>query len=76
MDDPVNLLNQAVEVVRGAGMPCDGWTLQASDEGFVAWLFVEDAESQRCLFEGVDILPSAAAAAHSALVRASDLAEP
>lgn len=72
--DPVELLNQAVEAARAAGLRCDGWTMQASEDGYVAWLYVEDEESQDSLFEGVDILPTAEAAAQWCLVRATDLA--
>lgn len=73
MDDPVVLLNQAVEAARAAGIDCDGWTMQASEDGYVAWLYTEDETSQVSLFEGVDILPSAAAAAQWVLVRANEL---
>ena len=75
MDDPVAMLNQAVEAAKAAGIECDGWTMQSSSDGYVAWLYTEDEESQTSLFEGVDILPSAAAAAQWVLVRASELNE-
>ena len=75
MDDPVAMLNQAVEAAKAAGIECDGWTMQSSSDGYVAWLYTEDEESQTSLFEGVDILPSASAAAQWVLVRASELNE-
>ena len=73
MEDPVVLLNRAVEAARAAGIDCDGWTMQASEDGYVAWLYTEDDDSQTSLFEGVDILPSASAAAQWVLVRANEL---
>lgn len=73
MDDPVVMLNRAVEAAREAGFDCDGWTMQASEDGYVAWLYTEDETTQQSLFEGVDILPSASAAAQWVLVRANEL---
>jgi hypothetical protein len=75
LDDPVGLLNKAVETARAAGIDCDGWTMQGSGDGYAAWLYTEDEDSQTSLFEGVDILPSATAAAQWVLVRAAELGE-
>ena len=72
--DAVTVLNQAVEAARAAGLACDGWTMQASSDGYVAWLYTEDDDGQYSLFDGVDILPTALAAAQACLVKVGDLA--
>jgi hypothetical protein len=63
-DDPLALLDQAVLEARRAGRDCDGWTMQATEEGYVAWLFRDDDdEGQWSLFDQVEVMPSAGAAA-------------
>ena len=73
--DPLDLLNRAVNVVRAAGIDCAGWTLQANDDGYSAWLFDEDAEGQTSLFERVEVVSTAEAAAAWVLAQSEDLAE-
>lgn len=69
-EDVAAILDRAVATARAAGHPVSGWTMQSSDEGYVAWLYVEDDESQEPLFDDVDLLPSAEAAARWCLMRA------
>ena len=72
--DPLELLNQAVNTVRSAGHECAGWTMQANDDGYVAWLFDENDEGQTSLFEHVEVVSTAEAAARWVLAQAQDLA--
>lgn len=69
-EDVAAILDRAVATARAAGHPVSGWTMQSSDDGYVAWLYVEDDESQQPLFDDVDLLPSAEAAARWCLMRA------
>ena len=74
-DNPLEMLDEAVLQARRQGRDCDGWTLQATDEGYVAWLFRDDTEQgQWSLFERVEVFSSSGAAARWCLeqVRSED----
>lgn len=69
--DPAAILDEAVAAARRAGLDCTGWTLQSSDDGYVAWLYAEDEEGQWSLFDEVDTMRTAVAAARWVLDRVS-----
>jgi hypothetical protein len=69
-EDVVGVLDRAVEVARAAGHEVTGWTMQSGDDGYVAWLYIEDDDGQMPVFDSVDVLPSALAAARWCLVQA------
>ena len=48
--------------------------MQANDDGYVAWLFDENDEGQTSLFEHVEVVSTAEAAARWVLAQAQDLA--
>ena len=62
-DDVIGVLEEAAQAARAAGHQVSGWTLQSSEDGYVAWLYQEDDEGQHSLNDSVEILPSALAAA-------------
>lgn len=68
--DVTTLLDRAVTTARAAGHSVTGWTMQSSEDGYVAWLYIEDDEGQQPLFTDVDLLPTALAAAEWCLLRA------
>jgi hypothetical protein len=70
-DDVFTVLNQAVEVARASGREVTGWTMQAGDGGYAVWLYVEDDDGQRPVFDSVDVMPSAEAAARWCLTQVS-----
>jgi hypothetical protein len=73
-NEVVEILDQAVALARAAGHDVQGWTMQSSVEGYTAWLYREDDEGQWFLFDEVDILPTAMAAARACAARLSTLA--
>ena len=68
-DDVLALLDEAVDFARAAGKEVAGWNMQSGDDGFAVWLYLEDDEGQRPLFESVDVMPSAEAAARWCLAQ-------
>ena len=68
-NEVVEILNRAVEDARAAGHEADGWTLQSNQDGYAAWLYREDDEGQSYLFDEVDVLPTAIAAARACAAR-------
>lgn len=70
--DAVAVLESAVEAARAAGKPVTGWMMQSSEDGYVAWLYLEDDDGQHSLFESVEILPSPLAAAEWCLTQLSE----
>jgi hypothetical protein len=68
-EDVVAVLDAAAAAARAAGHTVSGWTLQSSEDGYVAWLYEEDEEGQRSISEEVEILPSAIAAARWCLTQ-------
>jgi hypothetical protein len=65
----VAILNQAVNLARSRGIECAGWMMQATDGGYVAWLFREDDEGQWPLWDDVDVKEEGLAAAEWCLAR-------
>jgi hypothetical protein len=70
--DAVGILDRAVALAKAAGRTCSGWTMQSSEDGYVAWLYREDDEGQWPLFEGVEVRDTAQGAAEACLARATD----
>jgi hypothetical protein len=70
--DAVGILDRAVALAKAAGRTCSGWTMQSSDDGYVAWLYREDDEGQWPLFEGVEVRDTAQGAAEACLARATE----
>jgi hypothetical protein len=68
-EDVIATLEAATAAARAAGHNVTGWTLQSSEDGYVAWLYEEDDEGQRSITESVEILPSAIAAARWCLTQ-------
>ncbi|MEQ1503223.1 MAG: hypothetical protein ABMB14_13385 [Myxococcota bacterium] len=73
-DDVIGMLDESVEVARAAGKDVEGWTMQSSDDGYVAWLYREDDDGQWPLFDDVDMLPTALGAARWCLNKAKESA--
>jgi hypothetical protein len=61
--DPIEVLDEAVEVVRASGREVTGWMMQSNEDGYTAWLYVEDDEAQWPLFEDVETQITALSAA-------------
>jgi hypothetical protein len=72
-EDPLRVLDEAVEIARRSGHVCTGWTLQSDDDGAAAWLYVEAGDEQLCLFERVDIHDTVYGAALACREAAEDL---
>lgn len=66
-EDVIRMLDEAVTKAKAAGMEVSGWTMQSSEDGYVAWLYVEDEEGQNFLFDEVDVHGTAQEAAASCL---------
>lgn len=71
-ENVLQMLEDAVEAARATGLEVTGWTMQSGDDGFAVWLYVEDDEGQRPVFDSVDVMPSAEAAARWCLMQARE----
>jgi len=63
MADPTQLLDEAVEVARKAGLPCEGWNMQSGSTGYAAWVYREQEDGQWSLLDEVEVRPTAESAA-------------
>lgn len=70
--DRIDLLDECVEIARGRGYPVTGWTMQSGEDGYCAWLYVED-EEQKSIFDEIDIYATADEAANACREQAEAL---
>lgn len=49
---PIDTLNESLAAALSAGVAVSGWHLQADGEGYAAWLYWLDGDTERCLFDG------------------------
>jgi hypothetical protein len=75
-DSVLVTLGEAVVAAREAGHQVSGWNMQSGDGEVAVWLFFEDDEGQRPVFESVDVMSSAEAAARWCLMQARGEREP
>lgn len=70
--DRIDVLDESVEIARGKGYPVTGWTMQSGDDGYCAWLYIED-EEQSSVFEEINVYGTPDEAANSCREQAEAL---
>jgi hypothetical protein len=74
MDRVIELLEEAVQIARRAGHPCEGWTLQREEIGYCAWLHEDsDLAGHVSLFRKVECFDDPLEAARHCLLLAAQL---
>ncbi len=71
MDNPIEILEQAVSVAQHRGATVSGWMLQSGPDAFVAWLYADDDEQGSwSLFDEVETCATALDAARWVMAEA------
>lgn len=71
--DPFALLDEAVRVAESRGYPAAGWFLCRDEEGYSAWVYGSDGETETPLWSVSNLHETLGAAASEALAHAQDL---